>query len=65
MKKILLILLFIFSINSFAQKIEKNELDEFTKDLIIETEWQTLTSEFGGYSYFRIKKINDFTSIAS
>ena len=61
MKKILLILLFIFSINSFAQKIEKNELDEFTKDLIIETEWQTLTSEFGGYSYFRIKKINDFT----
>lgn len=59
MKKVFLLLIFLVSSNIFAQKVVKKEIDEFTKASIIETEWITLTKEFGGYSFFRMKNIND------
>lgn len=41
-----------------AQKIVKNEKDEFTGDLIKETSWEVFQMASKNYSYVRVRKIN-------
>jgi|SRR5690606_18443 len=55
------ILITLFSSTSYSQKIKKNEIDEFTKNIVIETDWSTFTFVFSGYSYFRVRKIDELT----
>ena len=57
MKKIILGLLLVTSMISFSQncKYKINETDEFTKNKILETEFEWISSNIGG----SFKKIND------
>ncbi|PHS64864.1 MAG: hypothetical protein COB12_07240 [Flavobacterium sp.] len=59
MKNIFLLLTIISSVSLFAQKITKNEIDEFTGDKIKETNWTTLNNKGSFYTYARFRKIND------
>lgn len=58
MKKILLALLLLTSFPLFSQKIEKDIIDEFTKNRIIHTSWVKFDK---GYMAFRFKAIDNNT----
>jgi len=59
MKNIFLMLSIITSVSLFSQKITKDEIDEFTGDIIKETNWTTLNSKGSFYTYARFRKVND------
>ena len=61
--KIIIIIWMLFaSLNSFAQKLDENKIDSFTKDTVKRTSWENLISKSftsnKGNAYFRISKIN-------
>ena len=60
MKKIFSILILLSSVQSFAQKIVENKIDEFTKHSVKRTSWDGLT-RIGGLndSFTRLEKIED------
>ena len=53
------ILLVILTTNlTFGQKLEKDEIDEFTKSRVQVTSWETLTKKPPLFSYARLRKID-------
>lgn len=61
MKKVIFIIITTFiSINGIAQKLERDEVDEFTKDSIQETSWEKLAGKnmSSFCANFRLKKVN-------
>ena len=59
MKKTLLILLLLFISFCKAQKISEDYIDDFTKNKIKRTEWETLTFEMKAVTYYRLNKIDN------
>lgn len=62
MKQIILLTIFFFcsfSIDSYSQKIEQNEVDEFTGDIKKSTSFELLYMGFDFTTYHRFSKIND------
>lgn len=61
MKNALLFTLILFPVLLFSQKIERNEIDEFTGKEIIETSWELLTKDRKAKiaSYARYRKIDE------
>ena len=63
MKKIIIAFLMLLPLMAYSQKIEKNEVDEFTKKKVISTNWEklkngnSLTGE--NYLYFKVTSINE------
>lgn len=49
----------LFLNNFYSQKLTENKIDEFTKQSIQKTSWETLFSTTKGTSYFRISKIDN------
>lgn len=69
MKTQMMVLFFIFSTLALsAQKIEKNEIDDFTGDRLIETKWDRLNMGNGitgkNHLYFKIVNINKEEGLA-
>lgn len=54
-----LIILFCISAKSFGQKLEENKIDDFTKDSIKRTSWESLYSTISGNAHYRFSLVND------
>lgn len=52
-------LLTIFSTGLFAQKIKQREVDEFTKNKVVRTSWETINADLKFTCSIRGTKIND------
>lgn len=52
MKKLIAIIIFLLPIMAMAQKIEKNEIDKFTKQRLVETKMETL-AKFNKWKSFK------------
>ena len=59
MKKLITVLMFLTTIFGYSQKIVENEIDEFTKNRIIRSDWEKVSSTSNLYLNTRISKIND------
>lgn len=59
MRRILLILFTLFTISGTAQKVSEDYVDEFTKNHIKRTDWETLTFDMKGVTHYRLSKIDD------
>jgi len=62
MKKTVLLIttmLTIISLQSFAQKLEENKVDDFTNKSVKRTSWETLYTTFTANAYFRISNIDN------
>jgi hypothetical protein len=59
MKKTLLAVLLYIPLLSFAQKLKKNEVDPFTRQVVKQTSWKTLRHKSAHTSYFSVRKIDD------
>ena len=55
----LALLLILFSTNLFAQKIKQREIDEFTKNKVVRTSWETINSDLKFTCSIRGTIIND------
>jgi len=60
-KTVLLIItmLTLISLQSFAQKLEENKVDDFTNKSVKRTSWETLYTTFTANAYFRISNIDN------
>jgi len=58
-KAVLVLLLATITQSLLAQKIVKNEVDEFTGHSVKETSWTTFTSKSKLYSYTRLRKVDN------
>jgi len=61
MKKTLLLItliLSVLSLQSFAQKLEENKVDDFTNKSIKKTSWEVLYTTFTANAYFSISSID-------
>jgi hypothetical protein len=56
MKNYFLIIAFTFCITSYAQKLKVDEVDEFTEQRVLETEWYTLSTKPKLYCYIKLIK---------
>lgn len=56
-------LLFFLGVNqlTFGQTLEENKIDDFTKNTVKRTSWETLNMSMKFTAYFRISKINEHT----
>lgn len=59
MKKAILVILLYIPTLSFAQKLEKNEVDSFTRQLTRQTSWKTLHNGGKNTTYFSVRKIDN------
>ena len=63
MKKTTLIIIVILAgmtLQSFGQKLEENKTDEFTKNSVKRTSWETLCSSSVANAHFRVSLINEY-----
>jgi hypothetical protein len=63
MKKTILISLVTLAgmtLQSFGQKLDENKTDEFTKNSVKRTSWETLSSSSVANAHFRISLINEY-----
>jgi hypothetical protein len=61
---ITLVIIFGLSLKSSAQKLAENKVDDFTKDTIKNTSWETVYATLSTTVYFRVSKISDTTASA-
>lgn len=59
MKLKFLLLLIILPSFIFSQKLERNEVDEFTKKSIKETSWEVCVQNFTMNMFFRVRKVDE------
>lgn len=58
-----LLISILFTNNFYSQKLIENKIDEFTKQSVQKTSWETLFSTMEGTSYFRTSKIDNILFI--
>ena len=59
MRRILLMLFTLFTISGTAQKVSEDYVDEFTKNHIKRTDWETLTFEMKAVTHYQLCKIDN------